>query len=172
MSCIYEAGSLSSQLRCRWVVHIAMGLKKRNKANAAFNMSSLTDIIFLLLIFFMLTSNMTPANTKKIERPKSNHTTPSPQNVHVTIDQDPNDESKKIYFLAKDENPTPLNKLKERMEMEIRKERMQLKNDGKQQTEVTVVLNVLAKEKTRTIVEMMKLSNELGVRLLLATDPE
>ena len=34
-----------------------MGLKRRNKAIAEFNMSSLTDIIFLLLIFFMLTSS-------------------------------------------------------------------------------------------------------------------
>lgn len=33
-----------------------MGLKKRNKVNAEFSMSSLTDIIFLLLIFFMLTA--------------------------------------------------------------------------------------------------------------------
>lgn len=34
-----------------------MGLKKSNKVSAEFSMSSLTDIIFLLLIFFMLTSN-------------------------------------------------------------------------------------------------------------------
>jgi biopolymer transport protein ExbD len=34
-----------------------MGLKKTNKVSAEFSMSSLTDIIFLLLIFFMLTSN-------------------------------------------------------------------------------------------------------------------
>ncbi|MGA1582220.1 MAG: ExbD/TolR family protein, partial [Saprospiraceae bacterium] len=32
-----------------------MPIKKRNKVSAEFSMSSLTDIIFLLLIFFMLT---------------------------------------------------------------------------------------------------------------------
>ncbi|MCH2043132.1 MAG: biopolymer transporter ExbD [Saprospiraceae bacterium] len=149
-----------------------MGLKKRNKANAEFNMSSLTDIIFLLLIFFMLTSNMKPPNTKKIERPKSNTTTPSPQNVHVTIDKDPSDPNKKIYFVAKDENPTPLPQLKDRMKLEVDIERENIKKNDAPHTEVTVVLNVLAEEKTGTIVEMMKLSNDLGVRLLLATDPE
>jgi len=35
-----------------------MGLKNRNKVSAEFSMSSLTDIIFLLLIFFMLTSTL------------------------------------------------------------------------------------------------------------------
>ena len=35
-----------------------MGLKKRTKVSAEFSMSSLTDIIFLLLIFFMLTSTL------------------------------------------------------------------------------------------------------------------
>ena len=35
-----------------------MGFTKRNKVSADFNMSSLTDIVFLLLIFFMLTSNV------------------------------------------------------------------------------------------------------------------
>ena len=39
-----------------------MGLKKRSKVNPEFSMSSLTDIIFLLLIFFMLTSSMVQIN--------------------------------------------------------------------------------------------------------------
>ena len=46
-----------------------MGLKKRNKANAEFNMSSLTDIIFLLLIFFMLTSSMVVPNALNLKLP-------------------------------------------------------------------------------------------------------
>ena len=39
-----------------------MGMKKRTKVSAEFSMSSLTDIIFLLLIFFMLTSSMVIPN--------------------------------------------------------------------------------------------------------------
>ncbi len=46
-----------------------MGLKKRNKANAEFSMSSLTDIIFLLLIFFMLTSSMVVPNALNLKLP-------------------------------------------------------------------------------------------------------
>ena len=46
-----------------------MGLKRRNKVSAAFSMSSLTDIIFLLLIFFMLTSNIVAPNALNLRLP-------------------------------------------------------------------------------------------------------
>ncbi|MDC0201981.1 biopolymer transporter ExbD [Flavobacteriales bacterium] len=39
-----------------------MALKSRNKVSASFNMSSMTDIVFLLLIFFMLTSTLVSQN--------------------------------------------------------------------------------------------------------------
>lgn len=48
-----------------------MGLKKRNKTSAEFSMSSLTDIIFLLLIFFMLTSNLVAPNALNLKLPGS-----------------------------------------------------------------------------------------------------
>lgn len=57
-----------------------MGLKKRNKVSAEFSMSSLTDIIFLLLIFFMLTSSMVVPNALNLKLPgKSNYTPPAPK---------------------------------------------------------------------------------------------
>lgn len=46
-----------------------MGLRKKNKTSAQFNMSSLTDIIFLLLIFFMLTSSMVVPNALNLKLP-------------------------------------------------------------------------------------------------------
>jgi biopolymer transport protein ExbD len=46
-----------------------MGLKKRSKVSAQFNMSSLTDIIFLLLIFFMLTSTLVAPNALNLKLP-------------------------------------------------------------------------------------------------------
>lgn len=46
-----------------------MGLKKKNRINAQFNMSSLTDIIFLLLIFFMLTSTLVAPNALNLKLP-------------------------------------------------------------------------------------------------------
>jgi len=62
-----------------------VAVKKRSKVNAEFNMSSLTDIIFLLLIFFMLTSNMVQIS---IPLPESDSTTVAPTNLPVmmTID--------------------------------------------------------------------------------------
>ncbi len=48
-----------------------MGLKKRSKISAEFSMSSLTDIIFLLLIFFMLTSSLVAPNALNLKLPSS-----------------------------------------------------------------------------------------------------
>jgi biopolymer transport protein ExbD len=48
-----------------------MGIKKRSKVSAEFSMSSLTDIIFLLLIFFMLTSSLVAPNALNLKLPSS-----------------------------------------------------------------------------------------------------
>lgn len=60
-----------------------MSLKRGSKVNAEFNMSSLTDIIFLLLIFFMLTSNFVQINP--YELPKSDSQTVAPTNITVQL---------------------------------------------------------------------------------------
>lgn len=62
-----------------------MGLKKRSKVSAEFSMSSLTDIIFLLLIFFMLTSTL--VRIQPFELPKSDSKTVAATSVVVTIQQ-------------------------------------------------------------------------------------
>lgn len=56
-----------------------MGMKKRAKVNAEFSMSSLTDIIFLLLIFFMLTSSMVVPNALNLQLPGQSKKTRSNQ---------------------------------------------------------------------------------------------
>ena len=48
-----------------------MALKRRNKAEAMFSMSSMTDLIFLLLIFFVMASTMSAPNDIKINLPSS-----------------------------------------------------------------------------------------------------
>jgi biopolymer transport protein ExbD len=48
-----------------------MALRSRNKVSANFNMSSMTDIVFLLLIFFMLTSTLVSPNALKLLLPSS-----------------------------------------------------------------------------------------------------
>ena len=61
------------------------GLRGRNKISAEFNMSSLTDIIFLLLIFFMLTSSMVQIN---VPLPQSDSKTVAPSDFSVMIKKD------------------------------------------------------------------------------------
>ena len=62
-----------------------MGLKKRSKVSAEFSMSSLTDIIFLLLIFFMLTSTL--VKIQPFELPTSDSKTVAATSVVVTIEK-------------------------------------------------------------------------------------
>lgn len=57
-----------------------MAVKKRSKVTAEFNMSSLTDIIFLLLIFFMLTSSLVTPNALNLQLPGNKKTNVPPSN--------------------------------------------------------------------------------------------
>jgi len=67
-----------------------MPLKKRQKVSAEFSMSSLTDIIFLLLIFFMLTSNVMNPNALNLKMPgkSSSKTISNSKLTDVTIRKD------------------------------------------------------------------------------------
>ena len=62
-----------------------MALKKRSKISAEFSMSSLTDIIFLLLIFFMLTSTL--VKIEAVDLPESDSKTVAPVSIAVMIYQ-------------------------------------------------------------------------------------
>ena len=62
-------------------------MKKRSKVSAEFSMSSLTDIIFLLLIFFMLTSSMVQIN---IQLPESDSKAIAPSDLIVMMTVDGN----------------------------------------------------------------------------------
>ena len=62
-----------------------MALKRRNKVNAAFSMSSMTDIVFLLLIFFMVTSTLIAPNALKLLLPQSNNQTTAKAITTISI---------------------------------------------------------------------------------------
>jgi biopolymer transport protein ExbD len=62
-----------------------MALKRRNKVNAAFSMSSMTDIVFLLLIFFMVTSTLVAPNALKLLLPQSNNQTAAKPITTISI---------------------------------------------------------------------------------------
>ncbi|MGB8705762.1 MAG: biopolymer transporter ExbD [Gillisia sp.] len=65
-----------------------MNLRSRNKVSAEFSMSSMTDIVFLLLIFFMLTSPAITPEALDLILPKAKGKTTNVQNVSVSITKD------------------------------------------------------------------------------------
>ncbi|MFV0378838.1 MAG: ExbD/TolR family protein [Mangrovibacterium sp.] len=65
-----------------------MALKRRNKVEANFSMSSMTDLVFLLLIFFMVTSTLIAPNALKLLLPESNNQTAAKPITTVSITAD------------------------------------------------------------------------------------
>lgn len=95
-----------------------MNLRGRNKVKPEFNMSSMTDIVFLLLIFFMLASTLVTTNAIDILLPQASGKTENKQSVAVSITKDLNYyidqklvggsvlESELIAMLANQDQPT------------------------------------------------------------------
>ena len=65
-----------------------MDLRSRHKVDPTFSMSSMTDIIFLLLIFFMLTASFVTPSGLPVNLPTSVSTTIVMQKVSVSITSD------------------------------------------------------------------------------------
>src|SRR6056297_1147963 len=80
-----------------------MAIKLRNPRKAEFNMASMSDLVFLLLIFFMLTSTLVAPNAIKLLLPTSESRTMARQTITVYINAD------KEFFL--EERPVDLSQL-------------------------------------------------------------
>jgi biopolymer transport protein ExbD len=65
-----------------------MALESRNKTNKNFAMSGMTDIVFLLLIFFMLTSTLIIPSAQNVNLPESNNQTRANPVLVVSIARD------------------------------------------------------------------------------------
>ena len=65
-----------------------MNFKGRNKVTTEFNMSSMTDIVFLLLIFFMLASTLVTTSAIDIILPKASGKTENKKSISVNITED------------------------------------------------------------------------------------
>jgi len=72
-----------------------MNLRGRNKVDPSFNMSSMTDIVFLLLIFFMLTSTLVTVSAIDVLLPKAGGKTENSKSVAVSIN------SKSQFYIDK-----------------------------------------------------------------------
>ncbi|MFO7873294.1 MAG: biopolymer transporter ExbD [Bacteroidales bacterium] len=65
-----------------------MAIKARNTRNMQFNMASMSDLVFLLLIFFMLTSTLVAPSAINLLLPQSDSRTMAPQTVNVHINEE------------------------------------------------------------------------------------
>nr|WP_321237616.1 biopolymer transporter ExbD [uncultured Psychroserpens sp.] len=65
-----------------------MNIRGRNKVTPEFNMSSMTDIVFLLLIFFMIASTLVTTNAIDILLPKASGKTENKRSVAISIKKD------------------------------------------------------------------------------------
>ncbi len=62
-----------------------LNLKSENELNVHFSMSSMTDIVFLLLIFFMITSSFENLEGINVDLPKSSHSQEISENISIII---------------------------------------------------------------------------------------
>ncbi len=62
-----------------------MNIRGRNKVTPEFNMSSMTDIVFLLLVFFMIASTLVSANAIDLLLPKSGGKTTQSKSLAVSV---------------------------------------------------------------------------------------
>lgn len=65
-----------------------MNLRSRNKVDASFSMSSMTDLVFLLLIFFIIVSTLVSPYALPVDLPVSDNKSKEKQNISLRIDQD------------------------------------------------------------------------------------
>ena len=126
---------------------------RRSKVKAEFSMSSLTDIIFLLLIFFMLTSTLVNPNALKLLLPKANGQTQASQSVTVSIDKQLN------YYV--DQQKVQLSQIEPLL---LRKTKG-LDNS-------TVVLNAEKSVPIDNVVQIMAIANKNGLKMIIATEPK
>jgi biopolymer transport protein ExbD len=129
-----------------------VAVKKRSKVSAEFNMSSLTDIIFLLLIFFMLTSKTVQIS---IPLPESDSTTIAPSNLPVmmTLDGDV-----KVAGL-----PSSIENMEKDIALAVRK------TDNKENATLTIISEVGVP--WENVHKAMTIASGLKIKAIIATQP-
>ena len=127
--------------------------KNKNKVSTEFNMSSMTDIVFLLLIFFMLTSTMVTTNALDLVLPKAKGKTDSNKSISVSINKDLQ------FFIDK-------NKIQEN-ELETQLLAMLQNTPDK-----PVVLRVEQTVPIEKAVYVMDIANRNKIKIVLAVNPK
>ncbi|MEC4113100.1 ExbD/TolR family protein [Myroides pelagicus] len=131
-----------------------MNIRGRNKVSAEFNMSSMTDIVFLLLIFFMVAiTTMTTTNALDLVLPNSDGKSDSVETVAISIDEQSN------YFIDQ-----------ESYEVDQLETGLKTKLEG--QTEPNVVLHVAKGVPVEDAVFVMDIAYRNNYKIVLAVEPK
>ena len=129
-----------------------MAIQTRNKISPNFNMSSMTDIVFLLLIFFMLTSTLVSPNALKLLLPSSESKTLAKQTVSISIN------TQKEYFV--NNTKVPFSQLEATLLQAI---------SGKQ--DPSIILHVEKSLPIEEAVKVMDIASRNRLKMVLATQP-
>lgn len=128
-----------------------MKLRGRNKISPEFSMSSMTDIVFLLLVFFMLTSNS--PNALDLLLPKAKGKSTNTQNVSVSINKD-------LQYFVDDKVIDAAN-----LETELH-----TALDGKESP--VIILRVEESVPIENAVTVMDVANQNSYKVILAVRPQ
>ncbi|MGM0496924.1 MAG: ExbD/TolR family protein [Bacteroidota bacterium] len=129
-----------------------MELKPRNKISTTFSMSGMTDIIFLLLIFFMVTSTLVNPNALKLLLPQSSNQTAASPVISVSITNDIN------YYVGSDR--VKFSEMENVLKEEFNRRDVE---------EPTISLNADKRVPIEHIVKVMNIANKNEWKLILAT---
>jgi biopolymer transport protein ExbD len=134
-----------------------MGLKRRTKIEASFSMASMTDVIFLLLIFFMVSSTVVIPNAIKVTLPQSQKQTAAKPLTRVTIDANLN------YYVA----------FGKQREIRVSFEDITpfLQESYEKEPEMYVALYADETVPYKEIVRILNIANENKFKMVLATRP-
>jgi biopolymer transport protein ExbD len=129
-----------------------MNLRGRNKVSPEFSMSSMTDIVFLLLVFFMLTSPVITPDALDLILPKAKGKSTNQQNIAVSIT-----ESLDFYV---DEEKVNKNQLESVLKARL-----------KGIEEPTIILRAAEGVPIQSAVNVMDIANKNRFKIILAVKP-
>ena len=130
-----------------------MNFRGRNKVTPEFNMSSMTDIVFLLLIFFMIASTLVTTNAIDILLPKASGKTENKKSVAVSIKKD------LTYYIDQ----------KRVGESVLENELLALLSS---QEKPTIVLRAEKSVPVENVVKVMDIANRNKFKVILAVKPK
>ncbi|MFA6871026.1 MAG: biopolymer transporter ExbD [Bacteroidaceae bacterium] len=134
-----------------------MALKRKCRIKPTFNMASMTDVIFLLLIFFMITSTVVSPNAIKVLLPQGKQQTSAKPLARVIITK-----SKRYYAGYGNETEQPI-RLSELSAF--------LRQCAQRNAEMYVALYADESVPYKMIVEVLNIANNQQLKMVLATRP-